>query len=175
MTAITVFCRSFFMIFTNVVSHKEIDASAPDVCGSHICLNHRMFYVINFSSASLVIVLFRNLVLLITCLGMCLLAFLEESPWTSGPARPTRPLWHPRVRWNRCEYLLGFTLHILCYKDNHCTGAMANLALLCSSRGLPVGGGPANENTPTQKALCSQQREGSLRRVPLLSPRFVSQ
>lgn len=83
--------------------------------------------------------------------------FSEGSTWTSGPARPTRPLWHPWVRWNRCEYPLKFTTHILCYKDNHCTGEMANLSLFCSTRGLPMEGA-ANENTPTQKELCSEQR-----------------
>lgn len=34
---------------------------------------------------------------------------------------------------------------------------MAKLALLCSTRSLPVEGA-ANENTPTQKEVCSQQR-----------------
>lgn len=93
------------------------------------------------------------------------LYFSEGSTWTSGPAGPTRLLWHPRVRWNRCEYQLRFTSHTLWYKDNHCTREMAKLARIGSAGGLPVEGA-ANENTPTQKELCSQQREESLRKGP---------
>lgn len=134
------------------------------VCVSHICLNHWKCIIFMCCDKLLVCfiitcILFRNLLLTIPWLEMCLLVFFSEgSTWTSGPARPTRPLWHPRVRRNRCEYPLRFTSRMLCYKDNHCT---CNIALFCSIRVLPVEGA-ANENTPAQKELCFQQRERGL-------------
>lgn len=43
----------------------------------------------------------------------------EGSTWTSGPARPTRPFWHPWVRRHWCEYTHQFAQQVF-HKDHHC-------------------------------------------------------
>lgn len=177
-----IYCKGCFpMIFTYVVLYKRIDACAPNMWQVCVCIPHLSeslemyyFYVLWYTLSLLHYNLYfiQKLTVSNPLTGNVFACFLSEgSTWTSGPARPTRPLRHPRVRRNRCEYPLRFTSCILCYKDNHCT---CNIALFCSTRVLSVEGA-ANENTPAQKELCFQQREGSFRRVPMLSPQLVSQ
>lgn len=55
---------------------------------------------------------------------------LEGSTWTSGPARPTRPFWHPWVWRHWCEYPHRFAQQI-CHKDHHCAGEIPTLC--CSA------------------------------------------
>lgn len=57
------------------------------------------------------------------CLPTCV---SEGSTWTSGPGRPTRPLWHSWVRRHRCEYPHRFAQRI-CHKDHHCAGEIPTL------------------------------------------------
>lgn len=105
------------------------------------------------------------------CLSVCV---SEGSTRSTGPARPTRPLWHPWIRRHWCEYPhpqvcpAGLSQRpSLCWRNT-------NPVLLPSTAVLPAEVTAKWKHTGT-KELCSQQREGSLRRDPRLSPEFVSQ
>lgn len=98
--------------------------------------------------------------------------FQRGPPGPPGPPGPSGPSGTPGSDGIDVSIHTGLP-NRFSHKAPHCAGEIPNQEVWRSTEFIPAESA-ANENTGT-KELCSQQREGSLRRDPCLRPEFGSQ